>query len=148
MIDLEESRAGAASRTQRWFVLPGLLEELSFIATAGYPHEVCGALLGLRAERGFDVRRLLAGANIHADPRSGFELHPTAVVRAHREARSAGQELIGFFHSHPDRPALPSWADAQAAWDGSLQLITEVWGLGRTRTRAYLTQGHRFLRLS
>jgi proteasome lid subunit RPN8/RPN11 len=94
-------------------------------------------VLGRADERGFHVVRLVPGPNVHPDPGAGFELDPAAVVSAAQAARRAGIELLGFYHSHPARPAVPSAADRAGGWDGLLTLIIAVDGCGRTSTRGY-----------
>ncbi len=38
----------------------------------------------------------------------------------------AGLRLLGFWHSHPDHPALPSATDLSCAWVGLLTVIVSV----------------------
>jgi proteasome lid subunit RPN8/RPN11 len=122
------------------FVPRSIRAELTRHAQSGFPREICGAVLGRADERGRHVLRLVPGRNVHADPCASFELDPAAVVSAARTARHAGVELLGFYHSHPDRPALPSTADRACGWNGFLTVIVAVDGRGRTRMRGYRSQ--------
>lgn len=47
-------------------------------------------------------------------------------IRIDREARSSGQEILGFYHSHPDAPSLPSSRDLRRAWSQYSYLIVSV----------------------
>ena len=48
-----------------------------------------------------------------------FEIDPAALFAAHRDARSGGPELIGYYHSHPQGHPLPSATDCEhASGDG------------------------------
>jgi len=40
--------------------------------------------------------------------------------------KDAGLEIIGFYHSHPDWPAIPSQTDIDFAWEGMFYLIVSV----------------------
>ena len=84
-------------------------------ARAGYPFEVCGVLLG----RGNAVEAVVPVANRErASPRVRFEIAPEDLARIQREARDAGLEIVGYYHSHPDHPARPSETDRRIAAEG------------------------------
>jgi proteasome lid subunit RPN8/RPN11 len=48
--------------------------------------------------------------------RRRFVVTPDDFVRAESAAASSGRELLGFYHSHPDHPAVPSQFDLDHAW--------------------------------
>ena len=92
-----------------------------------YPHECCGALLG----RGEDASREVLGVfplpNRRDDsPRNRFSISPDDFRAAEKAARERGLELIGWYHSHPDHPALPSEYDREHAWPWYSYLIVSV----------------------
>jgi len=98
-------------------------------ALATYPEECCGVLVGrpLRGREGSFVERVLSVHNARADGRgSRFLIHPETVLAAQREARRAGMEVVGYYHSHPDHPARPSDFDREHAWPGVSYLIVSV----------------------
>ena len=102
------------------------LAEMRAAADRAAPAECCGILLG----RGGRIERALAAANVHPTPRTHFEIDPQALVDAHRAARAAGPQVIGYYHSHPAGPATPSVTDlAQAAHDGSVWAIVGEGGV-------------------
>ena len=80
-----------------------LLEE----AARAAPLECCGLLLG-EAGRVLAVR---PAANLATDPARHFEIDPAALIAAHRAERSGGQQLLGYYHSHPDGHPVPSATD-------------------------------------
>ena len=48
-------------------------------------------------------------------------------MKAQREGRKAGLDIVGFYHSHPDHPAHWSQTDfAEAHWFGCAYVITAV----------------------
>jgi proteasome lid subunit RPN8/RPN11 len=110
---------------------------------AAYPHESCGVLLG--STRGGDrvVRRAVPCRNVHAaSPDTRYQLDPLEIVRLEREARAVGEELIGFYHSHPDHPARWSATDlAEAHWVGCSYVITRVARGRAVETSAFLLEG-------
>ena len=54
-------------------------------------------------------------------------IEPREILRVDREAREAGREILGFYHSHPDHPARPSHFDeAHATWPGYSYVILSI----------------------
>ncbi len=91
--------------------------------------ERCGLLFGA----GPAITGFAPAANIHPCPARHFELDPASLLSSYRAARNGGPEVIGHYHSHPDRPAIPSLADAaDVDDDGRLWLI-----VGGTGTRLW-----------
>jgi len=93
-----------------------------------YPHECCGVLLG---QFEGDVRLVTSVArcgNTRTDsPQNRYHIDPKELVRIQREARERGEDIIGFYHSHPDHPAQWSSTDlAEAHWLGCSYVITSV----------------------
>ena len=81
-----------------------LIESVLSIAREGAPEEVCGLLVQIDG----DVVPLSA-KNLSHEPKRSFYMDPTAWL----SAREAGGEVIGVFHSHPDRSPKPSMPDRQ-----------------------------------
>jgi proteasome lid subunit RPN8/RPN11 len=93
-----------------------------------YPHECCGVLLGRFDD---DVRVVTSTArcdNTRTDsPQNRYNIDPRELVRIQREARESGDDIVGFYHSHPDHPARWSPTDfAEAHWIGCSYVITSV----------------------
>ena len=93
-----------------------------------YPHECCGVLLG---QLDGDVRWVSSVArcgNTRTDsPQNRYHIDPRELVRVQREGRERGEDIIGFYHSHPDHPARWSSTDlAEAHWFGCSYVITSV----------------------
>ncbi|MCA0978191.1 M67 family metallopeptidase [Qipengyuania flava] len=97
-------------------VLDSLLAE----AARAHPRECCGILLG----EGVAIAAIVPAANVHAAPLTHFEIDPQALVDAHREARSGGPQVLGYYHSHPNGLARPSATDeAMATGQGLIWAI-------------------------
>jgi proteasome lid subunit RPN8/RPN11 len=94
-----------------------------------YPHECCGVLLGLFADGGAKtVSRIARCANTRQDsPQNRYHIDPKELIRIQREGRERGEDIVGFYHSHPDHPAQWSITDlAEAHWFGCSYVITSV----------------------
>lgn len=139
-MNLSAGRAGDKARLLL-FLPASLGAALEGLARAASPREACAVLLGRRLPHGFLLRAVRASPNLHPQPCSAFELDPGLVVAADTEARRQGLQLLGFFHSHPDGPPVPSRADREAGWDGHLGLI-----LGLDSERRFSTQAYRMAR--
>jgi proteasome lid subunit RPN8/RPN11 len=94
-----------------------------------YPCECCGVLLGRMEEDGTRVVTSIARVgNTRTDsPRNRYNIDPKELVHIQREGRERGEDIIGFYHSHPDHPAKWSKTDlAEAHWFGCSYMITSV----------------------
>jgi proteasome lid subunit RPN8/RPN11 len=110
-------------------------------AEAAYPEECCGALLGHPTPGGWSVTTAQPAANAAASGQS-YQIAPAELVRIAREANRQGLVLAGFYHSHPDQPALWSETDlTEATWPGCAYLITAVAAGRAGASRAYLLAG-------
>src|SRR5450759_4132905 len=94
-----------------------------------YPHECCGILLGRVADDG--TRVVISAArcgNTRTDSaHNRYNIDPKELVQIQREGRERGEDIIGFYHSHPDHPARWSPTDlAEAHWFGCSYVITRV----------------------
>jgi len=93
-----------------------------------YPHECCGVLLG---QMDGDTRIVTSSAragNTRTDSaHNRYNIDPKDLIRIQREGRNRGEDIVGFYHSHPDHPAQWSKTDfAEAHWFGCSYVITSV----------------------
>lgn len=96
---------------------------------AGYPNEACGALVGrLAAGDGrHEVVEFHAMRNTVTDrPWDRYNLDPLEQLRVQKDAESRGLEIIGFVHSHPDHPPVPSVFDTEQAWPFYSYVVASV----------------------
>ena len=115
-------------------------------ASAGYPSETCGCLLGSRDGSGVQVRHLRLGRNLNTErARDRYELDPQDLLRAEDEARVRGLDVVGIWHSHPDHPAEPSETDRASAWAGWSYLIVSVSSKGVSSIRSWRLSSDVFL---
>jgi proteasome lid subunit RPN8/RPN11 len=93
-----------------------------------YPHECCGVLLGEMREDERVVTSIARCGNTRVDsPQNRYHIDPRELVRIQRQGRERGEDIVGFYHSHPDHPARWSQTDlAEAHWLGCSYVITSV----------------------
>jgi proteasome lid subunit RPN8/RPN11 len=94
-----------------------------------YPHECCGVLLGQMGGDGVrTVTSVARAGNTRTDSaHNRYNIDPKELIRIQREGRERGEDIIGFYHSHPDHPAQWSQTDlAEAHWFGCSYVITSV----------------------
>jgi proteasome lid subunit RPN8/RPN11 len=74
------------------------------------------------------VSRVARCANTRDDsPHNRYHIDPKELIRIQREGRERGEDIVGFYHSHPDHPAQWSATDlAEAHWFGCSYIITSV----------------------
>lgn len=104
------------------------LEQLQRHGVESYPRECCGVLVGeFDPAAGRTVHAVLQCGNTSASPEKRYCIDPAELSRIQREARTAGHAIVGFYHSHPDRPARWSNTDLEEAhWSGCAYVITCV----------------------
>jgi proteasome lid subunit RPN8/RPN11 len=108
-----------------------------------YPHESCGVLMGRTEGDERVVSRVARCANTrHDSPHNRYGIDPLEILRVERQGRERGEDIVGFYHSHPDHPARWSATDlAEAHWIGCSYVITSV-GRGRAEaTNSFLLVG-------
>jgi proteasome lid subunit RPN8/RPN11 len=93
-----------------------------------YPHECCGILLGQMDGEVRTVSSIARCGNTRDDsPHNRYSIDPRELIRTQRKGRERGEDIIGFYHSHPDHPARWSPTDlAEAHWFGCSYVITNV----------------------
>ncbi|MGI8983150.1 MAG: M67 family metallopeptidase [Acidimicrobiales bacterium] len=93
------------------------------LAEAEKPAEACGLIAGELDD--MDVRAVYPCGNV-APPESQdviYELDSRDYLRADRDARSKGWEIIGVYHSHTHTQAYPSPTDIAQAPDPSWHYV-------------------------
>jgi proteasome lid subunit RPN8/RPN11 len=111
----------------RLVIQPSDLEAIGRHGEATFPEECCGFLIGRAQGETTVVERLLAVENERADSRHNrYVIEPETVLKAHKEARAADADIVGYYHSHPDHPSRPSDFDREHAWPGLSYLIVSV----------------------
>ena len=120
-------------------------ESLNAFVRQGYPRETCGLLLGVRRGDEHVVTQVRRARNLNVErAEDRYELDPDDFLAADREARAAGLDIVGIWHSHPDHPARPSATDRDGAWPGWSYLIVSVGREGVGEIRSWRLNGGDF----
>jgi proteasome lid subunit RPN8/RPN11 len=95
-------------------------------AESYYPEECCGILLGEIVGKSKTVVEVIPTINawnkaesdeLDRSKNNRYSIDPRDIFMAQKRARELDLEIIGFFHSHPDYPAVPSACDRSQAWE-------------------------------
>jgi proteasome lid subunit RPN8/RPN11 len=107
-----------------------VLEEICRHGARSYPNECCGALVGVADGDAKQVRALLPLENRREGEaaRTRFLVTAEDHLRAEKEARAQGLDIVGWYHSHPDHPARPSEFDREHAWPWYSYVVVRVAG--------------------
>jgi cysteine synthase B len=112
-----------AATTATLSLAPGVADAIRAHGVEAYPHECCGAFYGRDAV----VTASFALPNTTEEgPRRRFLVRPDDYRAAERRAGELGADLLGFYHSHPDHPAQPSYYDLDHAWPFFSYIIVSV----------------------
>lgn len=98
-----------------------LAEHVDQIARHGerdYPYECCGLLLGRIEDNALNITVEtfpISNAREEEAKRNRFLIRPEELLKGEQYARKKGLDVVGFYHSHPDHPAVPSAYDLEHA---------------------------------
>lgn len=96
-----------------------VLDDIFGHARAVQPLECCGMLIG----HGQQIVSAVRATNLAASS-NRYLIDPRDHIRARRESRQAGRDVVGFYHSHPSTAAAPSPSDiAEASYPDCVWLI-------------------------
>src|SRR5262245_14918716 len=104
-------------------------EEIASHGQRDYPYECCGLLLGRFEDGGVKLTcetYSISNAREEAAKRTRFLITPEELLRGERYAAQKRLDVVGFYHSHPDHPAVPSQYDRDHAWPTFSYVIVAV----------------------
>lgn len=108
---------------------PTVREAIVDHAREGAPAEVCGVLGGSHGDAESAATTSERAENVAANPRTRYELAPAEQLRLMDGIEEQGDDVVGFYHSHPAGPPGPSETDAaQATWEGYSYVIVDLSG--------------------
>lgn len=112
-----------------------LIEKVNKHLSREYPNEGCGVLIGV----GRAVQDAIPCNNSADGPKhKNYRISSTDMAIAIAQAKSLGMQVIGIYHSHPDKPSTLSATDIEYARKGVLYLITSVHKGKASHTSVYL----------
>jgi len=104
-------------------------DEIARHAERDYPYECCGLLLGSFEAGGLkSISEIYPISNAREEKakRNRFLIRPVELLRGEQYASERGLDVIGFYHSHPDHPAVPSHYDLEHAWPVYSYIVVSV----------------------
>ena len=110
-----------------------------------YPFECCGALIGTSSgETGVSIVEAVPLPNVTDEgARRRFRVSADDYRLAEARAAAVRAELVGFYHSHPDHPAVPSQYDLEHAWPNLSYAIVSVTNGRSTDLRSWRMRSDR-----
>ena len=110
-----------------------------------YPNEGGGFLLGEAVADEITVRDIIQVRNVFAaeEQHHRYAMTPQDWMRLEDQADERGLSLIGYYHSHPDSPAVPSEYDREHALPNFVYIITSVMMARAADMRAWQLRGDR-----
>ena len=109
--------------------LPKTLQETIFAQMeASYPNEGGGFLLGIHQDETIEIADVIEIENVFETEEQyhRYAMTPQNWMQMEDEADARGLTLVGYYHSHPDYPAIPSDYDREHALPNFVYIITSV----------------------
>ncbi len=105
-----------------------ILEDIFAHSVQTYPEECCGILVGRDDGADRIVTQAHRARNVSSERRNDrYLIDEKKLIEVIKQTRGKEEDVIGFYHSHPDYPSHPSQYDTEhAAWPGYSYLIVSV----------------------
>lgn len=92
-----------------------------------YPEECCGVIFGITTDEGTAViRDVVQIMNHDGRKNKHYEINPLELFSYEKAQREIGNDILGFYHSHPDQPSIPSDEDMREMISEMVYLIISV----------------------
>lgn len=118
----------------------GAYDDIVYHAYAGGNEEVCGVLAGEYGENTSRIVEAHEAENVADTPQIRYCIDPEEQFEIVEHIEDEGQEVVGFYHSHPTGPTGPSETDLdRATWPDRSYVICALDGypfVGSWRFRA------------
>ena len=108
---------------------PDVKQRLKVHAISEYPYECCGILLGKQTEEGdFTISDIFETENRAQEDREQreFLIDPMTIYRCELSIRHRDLNIVGFYHSHPNKPAMLSVKDKEGMIPGQVYVLMSV----------------------
>lgn len=117
------------------------VEAMEAHAAETFPEECCGFLIGETAEprKVSSLRRATNVVETNRERR--YVIDPRETLAVEKETRGTGQEILGYYHSHPNHPAEPSEFDRSHAWPWYSYVILSIRDRRPADLRAWVLDG-------
>ena len=103
-----------------------LLRRIKSHALQSLPEECCGFLIGLRGTAKEVLQAVPTRNTAPSLKERRYTVDPMDFLRIEKGLAGSKQEVLGFYHSHPNAPARPSQYDLENAWPVYSYLILSM----------------------
>lgn len=137
--DTDGSRSGGDECGPTLVIPESVRRAICDRAREGDPEEICGILGGVFDPKRSRVRSQYPATNVAETPRTRYRIDPEEQLECFERLEARGEEIVGFYHSHPRGPPRPSETDIDAAtWADRSYLIVSLdpFAVGSWRWRA------------
>jgi proteasome lid subunit RPN8/RPN11 len=98
-------------------------------AYTGDDEEICGVLAGTHGSPESRVFEVWQATNVAETPQIRYRIDPTEQFEIVEAIENDGQDVVGFYHSHPSGPPTPSETDLdRATWPNRSYVICALDG--------------------
>ena len=123
------------------------MSEMHFHASATYPEECCGLLVGVFEDnqRTKRVEEAMRMENVFQKEERyhRYSIDPKEFLAVESAAESKALDVVGIYHSHPNAPAKPSQFDTARAWPSLSYVVMEVRDSKPLETRSWILKEDR-----
>ena len=125
---IREIRARPRLKTKMVYLTEEHIRQIEAHGERTYPYECGGMLVGRFEDGQKTVVELLPMENAmtETEQHNRVLILPKDVLRAERYAREKRLDVVGYYHSHPDHPAIPSQFDLDHALPVWTYIIVSV----------------------
>ncbi|NGM70043.1 M67 family metallopeptidase [Natronolimnobius sp. AArcel1] len=152
----DEARTAPPDQQPVLVIPTAIRDEIRERARGGSPAEICGVLGGEFGTKKSRVDSQYPAENVADSPRTRYRIDPEEQLEVFERLEAGGEEIVGFYHSHPRGPDQPSETDArQATWPDRSYLIVSLeppavgswrWRTGDGRDESVASTGGQFER--
>lgn len=111
------------------YISEELIEQIKLDGEDKYPEECCGIIFG-KLEDGkkklAEIIEPVVNSFESSETYHRFMITPEIMMKAELKARKNGKDIVGFYHSHPNQPSVPSEYDTFHALPIYSYIITSV----------------------
>ena len=111
---------------EKYILLKKAYKEITQNALLQYPNEACGLLSSKWSDHVVE-NALCAGNRADKENKgSYYKIDPIELFEMEQDIEKEGYEVIGFFHSHPDKQAVLSEEDYKNMIPGMVYIIASI----------------------
>jgi proteasome lid subunit RPN8/RPN11 len=110
-------------------------------ALVTFPSECCGVLVGRRLADSIEIAQAKPSKNVATQRATDrFEIDPKTLFELHRTLRDGPDQIVGYYHSHPNGEPKPSVTDQEGASEPEMiWLIAATDGKSVSQISAHVT---------